>query len=80
MQDPYAVGNLVLYNQTGKVGLVRPDQGKMKLAVTFAITKGTNEHFAHPVVAGERLYIRHGNALLVYDYQKINNPGNDVFK
>jgi len=65
--------NLVLYNQSGKVGIVRPDNGKMTLVNSFLITKGTSEHFAPPLVAGGRLFIRHGNALLVYDYQELLN-------
>lgn len=65
--------NLVLFNQSGKVGLVRLDRGKMILERTYKITKGTGEHFAHPVVAGNHLFIRHGDALLVYDYQELIN-------
>lgn len=33
---------------------------------TFKITKGSKEHFAHPVVANGILYIRHGEALMAY--------------
>jgi outer membrane protein assembly factor BamB len=64
---------LILYSQTGKVGVVRPDHGKMTLVTSFRISKGTHEHFAHPVVAGELLYIRHGDALLVYDFRQLTN-------
>jgi outer membrane protein assembly factor BamB len=62
---------LVVYSQTGGVGLVRPDQGEMILDRSFKIVKGTKEHFSHPLLAGGRLYIRHGDALLVYDYQQL---------
>ncbi len=33
---------------------------------TFKITKGSKEHFAHPVVANGVLYIRHGEALMAF--------------
>lgn len=65
--------DLVIYNQTGGVGLVRLNQGKMTLAKSFKIIKGTKEHFSHPLMAGGRLYFRHGDALLVYDYQQLTN-------
>jgi outer membrane protein assembly factor BamB len=74
-----ASGNhLILYNQTGKVGLVRINEGKMTLETTFNIMAGTNEHFAIPAVANARLFIRHGDALLVYDYEKLMNQSEDV--
>ena len=33
----------------------------------FAVTQGTGQHYAHPVVCAGRLYIRHGDVLLAYD-------------
>jgi hypothetical protein len=63
--------DLVIYSQTGGVGLVRLNQGKMTLARTFKIIKGNKEHFSHPLMAGGRLFIRHGDVLLVYDYQQL---------
>jgi len=65
---------LILYAQSGKVGLLRPERGKLSLAEWFTVDKGTGEHFAHPVVSGDRLYIRHGEALLVYDYNLLTKP------
>lgn len=62
---------LVIYSQTGGIGLVRINQGKMILDRSFKISRGTKEHFSHPLLAGGRLYIRHGDALLVYDYQQL---------
>jgi len=63
--------DLILYNQNGKVGLVQLKQGKMILVKYFEITKGTKEHFSHPIIAGGWLYIRHGDVLLAYDYQQL---------
>ena len=68
-----AEGKLVLYSQQGKIGLVKPDQGKMTLMNTFSITKGTKEHFSLPIVVAGRLYVRHGNALVVYDQQQLTS-------
>jgi outer membrane protein assembly factor BamB len=33
---------------------------------SFRIKKGSGEHWAHPVIKDGRLYIRHGDALMVY--------------
>jgi len=65
--------DLILYNQLGKVGLVRLNQEKMILEKSFKITLGTNEHFSLPLVAAGRIFIRHGDALLVYDYEQLKN-------
>ena len=65
--------DMVIYTQTGRVGLVRLNRGKMTLAKSFKVVEGTNEHFSHPLMAGGRLFIRHGDALLVYDYQQLTD-------
>jgi len=36
-------------------------------ASTFAVTDGAGLQRAHPAISDGRLYIRHGNVLLVYD-------------
>ncbi len=33
----------------------------------FQITKGAKEHWAHPSISDGRLYVRHGDVLMVYD-------------
>ena len=63
--------DLVIYNQNGKVGIVGTDNGKMTLVKSFVINKGTREHFSHPIVAEGKLFIRHGDALMVYDYLEL---------
>ncbi len=62
-----ADGLLYCYNESGYVGLIKPVNGELELLSKFRITKGTKEHFTRPVIAQGRLFIRHGNALLVYD-------------
>jgi len=34
---------------------------------SFEVTKGTAEHWAHPSISDGRLYLRHGNAMMVYN-------------
>jgi len=58
---------LIAYNQRGQVGLISYDGGKMKLAGSFRITKGTKEHFSHPVYYEGILFIRHGDVLLAFN-------------
>ncbi len=67
--------DLVIYDQGGSVGLVQLHEGNMTLVKSFKINKGTNEHFSHPVVDGNRLFIRHGNVLLIYDYREFAGRG-----
>jgi len=63
----FAEGMLYCYGQNSTVGLVAPSPTDFRLVSSFRITKGNREHWAHPVVANGRLYIRHGTALMAYD-------------
>ncbi len=58
---------LYYYNQKGEVMLLKPNNEKVEKVSSFKITKGTKEHFAHPVIGNGVLYIRHGKALMAYD-------------
>ena len=51
----------------GIVYLAKPNPVAFEPAIKFAITKGTDEHWAHPTIADGRLYIRHGDALMAYE-------------
>ncbi len=63
-----ADGMLYLYTEKeGKVGLVRPNPKKFDLVSSFTVPLGNGEHWAHPSISDGRLYIRHGDALMVYD-------------
>jgi len=66
----YADGMLYGYSQNGAVGLVKPSPKRCELVSAFAILKGMGQHWAHPVIAGGRLYIRHGDTLMAYDIRK----------
>lgn len=61
-----ADGMLYCYNERGNVGLVQPDPDGFKLISEFKIRKGAGPHWAHPYIANGKLYIRHGDVLMVY--------------
>jgi outer membrane protein assembly factor BamB len=63
----YADGMLYCYSEDGTVGLVRPRPESCQVVSTFKVTQGDGTHWAHPTVAGGRLYVRHGRALMCYD-------------
>jgi len=61
-----ADGMLYVYTEKGDMNLVNPRLEGMQIVSSFKVTKGTKEHFAHPVIHNGVLYIRHGEALLAY--------------
>jgi outer membrane protein assembly factor BamB len=64
----YADGMLYLYEEKGgNVALVRPDPGKFDLVSSFKVTVGAGPHWAHPFIRDGKLFIRHGEVLLVYN-------------
>lgn len=62
-----ADGLLYCYDESGTIGLVRPDPKKFDLISSFEIEKGSGPHWAHPVIKDGRLYVRHGEALMAFD-------------
>jgi outer membrane protein assembly factor BamB len=59
--------NLICYDEkSGFVGLVEPNPKQFNVISSFRITEGSGPHWAHPVVAKGKLYIRHGDVLMVY--------------
>lgn len=63
----YADGMIYLYDEKGNFHLVDPAGGGLKEVSTFKVTRGTKEHFSHPVIGNGVLYIRHGKSLMAYD-------------
>jgi outer membrane protein assembly factor BamB len=62
-----ADGMLYLFEErSGHVALVKPDASKLDIVSEFQITKGAGSFWAHPVINDGRLYIRHGDVLMVY--------------
>jgi len=62
----FADGMLYCYSEDGIMGLVRPSPEKCQVVSTFKVPEGDGPHWAHPVVANGRLYIRHGEALMCF--------------
>ncbi|MBN2308204.1 MAG: PQQ-like beta-propeller repeat protein [Candidatus Hydrogenedentes bacterium] len=64
----YADGMLYVYEgpRRGMVSLVKATPDGFTRAGAFEVTDGDGNHWAHPVIAGRRLYIRHGDVLLAY--------------
>ena len=64
----YADGMLYCYEERGgNVALVRPNPEKFEVVSSFAIKDGTGPHWAHPYIADKKLFIRHGEVLMVFD-------------
>ena len=51
----------------GNVALVEPTPEDFKIISSFRIDKGTGPYWAHPSISGGKLFIRHGEVLMVYD-------------
>ena len=66
----FSDGMLYCYSERGDVALVKPNPQKFEVVSSFQIKKGSGEHWAHPVIKDGRLYIRHGDALMVYHIAK----------
>jgi hypothetical protein len=64
----FADGLFYCYEEKeGTLGVVWPSPERFEVISSFKVPKGTGPHWAHPVICGGRLYIRHGSALIVYD-------------
>lgn len=65
----YADGMLYNYEgpKAGIVSLIKATPEGFERTGEFEITKGSAKHWAHPAIAGGRLYIRRGEYLWAYD-------------
>jgi hypothetical protein len=64
----YADGMLYCLDERGKMTLVTATPEKYNEVSTFEVPSGgKGMHWAHPVVWGGRLYIRHTDKLFAYD-------------
>jgi len=64
----FADGMLYCYEEKGgTVGLAKASPSGFEVISSFKMTDGEGKHWAHPVVAGGVLYVRHGSALNAYD-------------
>ena len=63
----YAEGLFYCYSEKGEMALVQMDSENFVIKGRFEVPLGTDQHWAHPVIKDGRLYVRHGNALMVYN-------------
>lgn len=62
----FADDMLYFYSDNGYLSLIKGIGTKLEVVSKFKISRGTKEHFSHPVIANGVLYLRHGNALMAY--------------
>lgn len=61
-----ADGMLYCYTDKGDMILAKANPEKFEIVSRFMITKGTEQHWAHPVIYKGVLYVRHGDSLMAY--------------
>jgi outer membrane protein assembly factor BamB len=61
-----AGGLLYCYSEKGTMSLVKPGSRNFTVVSSFEISQGTGPHWAHPVIKDGKLFLRHGNVLMVY--------------
>ncbi len=54
----------------GNVALVEATPEDFKIISSFRITQGRGPHWAHPTIFDGKLFIRHGDVLMVYDIKE----------
>jgi outer membrane protein assembly factor BamB len=62
-----ADGMLYLYGDNGEIVLAQPSASGFKKISSFKVPFGSAQHWAHLVVGNGRLYVRHGNSMMVYN-------------
>jgi outer membrane protein assembly factor BamB len=66
-----ADGMLYLYDEKGTMKLVKASPDRMEKTGEFRVPSGgKGPYWAHPVVCGGRLYLRHADKIFVYDIRK----------
>ena len=70
-----ADGMLYCYGEKGIIALVKADPNEFKIISSFKVPLGNGEHWAHPAISDGRLYVRHGNVLMVYDIKDPRSKG-----
>ena len=67
----YADGMVYLYDEKGNIKLVKASPEKFEKTGEFRVPEGgAGPYWAHPVVCGGRLYLRHASKIFVYDIRK----------
>jgi len=63
----FADNKFICYGHNGEVKLINYENKKLETTGKLKIDKGSQEHISHPVISNGVMYIRHGNALMVYN-------------
>ena len=63
----FADGMLYCYGDNGEIGLVDVKAGAFNKVSSFRVPYGSKQHWAHLVIHKNRMYVRHGNAFMVYE-------------
>jgi len=63
----FADGMLYCYGDNGEIGLIDIKEGSFNKVGSFRVPMGTKQHWAHLVIHKNRMYVRHGNAFMVYE-------------
>ncbi len=66
----YADGRLYFRYQNGLMALIEANPKECNVISTFSIPEGSKPSWAHPVIAGGRLYLRDKDRLLCYDLRQ----------
>ncbi len=62
----YADGRFYCYSEQGELALVEAGPSGFMVVSKTRVVKGSEQHWAHPVIYNGVLYLRHGNALIAY--------------
>jgi outer membrane protein assembly factor BamB len=57
---------LYCYTERGEIALIKATPARFELVSRCKVALGSGPHWAHPVIYGGALYIRHGNSLIAY--------------
>jgi outer membrane protein assembly factor BamB len=57
---------LIGYSERGQLFMADADPSGLKIISKAKVALGTEQHWAHPVINNNILYVRHGNALIAY--------------
>lgn len=64
----YADDMLYIYEEkSGKIGLLKPNTEKFELMSFFKVTEGHGPHWSHLSIYDGKMFVRHGEVLMVYD-------------
>lgn len=61
----------VYEEKKGNVGLVQADPNGFKVLSSFQIEKGNGPHWSHPYIFEGKMFMRHGNFLMVYSLRDV---------